>query len=252
MENVIRYTPKDGDQDEFGLVLRWVKEPLEHSILKPDRRAKIKLIGEIIADAVNENITAGQLSAAMHKGLAEGRLKASGRFSVTKSEEAAYSERVDFRAVIPQDVFLPFSPRDGHEHHTVVFNYDDGGQDNEWIRFNWLDSSVEYWAHGEDINEYMTLNRWECRWSNIMVPQDQAAKIMAEVSPRLRRYTKPKNRLELDENEIRAKLDAMHQSGMNAEDIYREIRHEPGFENVGTLKAKELGTGRWKSGPNSR
>lgn len=51
-----------------------------------------------------------------------------------------------------------------------------------------------------------------------------------------------------DDEVILDKADEMKARGMNGRDIAGAIRLEPGFENVGTVQARDLIKGRWKPG----
>lgn len=255
MKDEIRYTSADGKPVDFELGDKWVREPFDPLEFKPDIRPKLRLIGDVIWNAARVDIAASRAARILHASLLTGEMHASGRFRATTYDDENKEIIVEtpLRAMMPKEAFLPFYASKQHSHCTIVFDYEDGGYDNEWSMFDWAGSIIEYWAHGFAADNLMTGTRWICSWSNIMVHEAQALRILTKVEPKFRQYTRPSAvRTAKTDAEILAQAEKMRATGLSTIEIARDMKFQPGFENVQNRVVRDLVRGRWKSGPNTR
>lgn len=225
---------------------RWIAESLSQTDYREDNRHKIRLVGEIITDAVAKGFSASTIAKEIHSALVSGEIKASGRFRVYPDGEGE-SQDILVRVYIAPEEFAPTYSCE-HYHKCLVIHEDDRkSYFNEWCEFDWLDSSLKYYAWGYDKDEKMTWQRWTCHWSHIMIHPDQAYRILAKAIPSFRRHVRPGyNRPAKTDREILAKAQEMKRRGITAiTDIARDIKHEPGFEFVQNTYVRELLSENW-------
>lgn len=245
----IRYTAADGAPADFGLVDRWFQEPFDDTELKPDNREKIELIGEIIA-AVSDKMAATDAAQALHVALIAGTIVASGRLSASSWSDKKTNVAPTFRARIPANEFSPLYESAHYDDQLIVFDDERGGWDNEWLHFRWIDSSLEYSAHGFFIDangeEIMSFDRWSVSWTAIMISRREAMEVLGKINPALKPIIRPKPvRPKKSDAEIIAKADELHGNGFGFTEISKRIKFEPGFENVQNRHVRELISGRY-------
>lgn len=241
------YTDEDGKPADFGLGDRWIQEPINDNGYKLDKRQKLKLIGDIISDAAEKGISHSVIAQELHKSLVSGKLIASGRFRATTWESDGEPIELAARVYIAPEEFAPLYNSDNYHICTVGYEDDHKPYFNEWCQFEWMDSSINYAAWGFDTDDYVTHQRWTCRWSSIMVHPDQANKVLATAFPALRTYVRTGyNRVAKTPREIVAKAEEMRTRGITKiTDIAKAIRQEEGFEFAQNIEVRELLSKAW-------
>lgn len=193
----IRYTAADGNPGDFGLVDRWFQEPFDDAKLIPDNREKIELIGEIIA-AVSDKMDAADAAQTLHAALIAGTIRASGRLSAFSWSDEKPKVAPSFRARIPPNDFLPIYESAHYDDQLIIFDDEDKGWDSEWLHFRWIDSSLEYSAHGFFVDakgeEIMSCDRWTVSWSAIMISRREALEVLGKINPALKPIIRPVRR----------------------------------------------------------
>ena len=228
----IWYTDKDGQPADFGLGDRWLKEPFDSGQYKRDNRQKLKLIGELIFHSDTRGLSHSALAKYLHQALVSGQVAASGRFEAFPLNDELGTIELTDRFYIPPEEFLPLYNSDNYQKCTVGHEDERKPYYNEWCQFEWMDSSLSYFAWGCDADDSYTFERWKCRWSSIMVHPDQAYRAIAKAAPSFGRYIRPGyNYPTKTKEQILAKADEMRARGITrATDIARDIKHEEGFE----------------------
>ena len=238
----IWYTDKDGQPADFGLGDRWIKEPFDNCHFKRDKRQKLKLIGELICDAATSALSHSTLAKYLHQALVSGQLVASGRFQAIPLDEDIEAIELTDRFYIPREEFLPLYNSDNYQKCTVGHEDDRKAYFNEWCQFEWMESSLNYFAWGHDTDDHITWQRWTCRWLSIMVHPDQAYRALAKAAPSFSRYIRPGyNYPTKTKEQILAKADEMRARGITrATDIARDIKHEEGFEHLTNRNVRNI------------